>query len=52
MLAAPYRRHALSASVRAALMTAVAFASAAHAADTDDQQKLRDNSTTLSGVQV
>ncbi|UPG83966.1 TonB-dependent siderophore receptor [Luteibacter aegosomatis] len=52
MLPAPLRRHTLSASVRAALMAAIAFASTAHAADTDEQKALRDNSTTLSGVQV
>lgn len=51
MSTAPYRRHALSVSVRAALVAAVAVASTVHATDADEQQK-RDNSTTLSGVQV
>ncbi|MEX1827402.1 TonB-dependent receptor [Luteibacter sp. CQ10] len=52
MLPAPLRRHSLSASVRSALIATIVFASTAHAAETDEQKALRDNSTTLSGVQV
>ncbi|MDY1549875.1 TonB-dependent receptor [Luteibacter sahnii] len=46
------RHRALSTSIRFALLTTVIAASTAHADAVDEQKTLRDNSTTLSGVQV
>ncbi|NID14720.1 TonB-dependent receptor [Luteibacter yeojuensis] len=57
MSAAPSRRRTLSLSIRTALAATIALAAAAHATaggttGGDPQQNARDNSTTLSGVQV
>ncbi|WP_426284617.1 TonB-dependent receptor [Luteibacter sp. E-22] len=53
MSTVPFRRHVLTLSVTAALAGLLLLVPSAHAADgTDAQQKARDNSTTLSGVQV